>query len=51
MLASATMTLQKMGKHTDVMLAVGVLAILMIMMVPLPTWIMDMLLALNIALL
>ncbi|MDQ6989179.1 MAG: flagellar biosynthesis protein FlhA [Mariprofundaceae bacterium] len=49
MFASATLTLQRMGKHTDVMLAVGVLAILMIMMVPLPTWVMDMLLAVNIA--
>ncbi|MDX8384371.1 MAG: flagellar biosynthesis protein FlhA [Ghiorsea sp.] len=38
-----------MAKHTDVMLAVGVLGILMIMMVPLPTFIMDMLLAINIA--
>jgi len=49
MLASATITLQKMTKHTDVILAVGVLAVLMIMMVPLPTWMMDMLLAINIA--
>ena len=49
MLASATLTLQRMSKHTDVMLAVGVLAIIMIMMVPLPTWIMDFLLAINIA--
>ncbi|MDQ6983858.1 MAG: flagellar biosynthesis protein FlhA [Ghiorsea sp.] len=49
MLASATLTLRRMSKHTDVMLAVGVLAVIMIMMVPLPTWIMDALLALNIA--
>jgi len=49
MLASATLTLQRMTKHTDVMLAVGVLAVIMIMMVPLPTWIMDFLLAINIA--
>ncbi|MDX8388696.1 MAG: flagellar biosynthesis protein FlhA [Ghiorsea sp.] len=49
MLASATMTLRRMSKHTDVLLAVGVLAVLMIMMVPLPTWIMDVLLAINIA--
>ncbi|WP_038248895.1 flagellar biosynthesis protein FlhA [Ghiorsea bivora] len=49
MLASATLTLQRMSKHTDVMLAVGVLAVIMIMMVPLPTWIMDFLLAINIA--
>jgi len=38
-----------MSKHTDVMLAVGVLTVIMIMMVPLPTWIMDTLLAINIA--
>ena len=49
MLASATLTLQRMSKHTDVMLAVGVLAVIMIMMVPLPTWMMDFLLAINIA--
>jgi len=49
MLANATLTLQRLSKHTDVMLAVGVLAIIMIMMVPLPTWVMDALLALNIA--
>ncbi|MDQ6980394.1 MAG: flagellar biosynthesis protein FlhA [Ghiorsea sp.] len=49
MLASATQTLQRMSKHTDVMLAVGVLGVIMIMMVPLPTWIMDFLLAINIA--
>ncbi len=49
MLATATLTLQRMSKHTDVMLAVGVLAVLMIMMVPLPTWVMDALLAVNIA--
>ena len=49
MLATATMTIQRMSRHTDVLLAVGVLAVLMIMMVPLPTWIMDILLAINIA--
>jgi len=49
MLAQATLTLQRMGKHVDVMLAVGVLLILMIMIVPLPTWVMDALLAVNIA--
>jgi flagellar biosynthesis protein FlhA len=49
MLASASLTLQRMSKHTDVILAVGVLAVIMIMMVPLPTWMMDALLAINIA--
>ncbi len=49
MLASTTLTLQRMSKHTDVMLAVGVLAVIMVMMVPLPTWMMDFLLAMNIA--
>ncbi|MDQ6994772.1 MAG: FHIPEP family type III secretion protein, partial [Mariprofundaceae bacterium] len=41
--------LKGMGRHTDVMLAVGVLLILLIMMVPLPLWLMDILLAFNIA--
>ena len=45
---AAVLTLKKMGRHTDVMLAVGVLAILLIMMVPLPLWLMDILLAMNI---
>jgi len=36
-------------RHTDVLLAVGVLGILLIMMVPLPTWLMDVFLAANIA--
>jgi len=45
---AAVLTLKKMGRHTDVMLAVGVLAVLLIMMVPLPLWLMDILLALNI---
>ena len=49
MLSSATITLQRISKHTDVMLAMGVLMVIMIMMVPLPTWVMDTLLALNIA--
>lgn len=39
---------QLMGRQADVLLAVGVLIILLIMMVPLPTVIMDMLLAINI---
>ncbi len=46
---AAVLTLKKMGRHTDVMLAVGVLGVLLIMMVPLPLWLMDVLLALNIA--
>ncbi len=49
MLANATLTWQRMSKHTDVMLAVGVLAVIMIMMVPLPTLVMDFLLAINIS--
>jgi len=45
---AAVMTLQRIGRQPDVMLAVGVLCILMVMIVPLPTWLMDVLLAANI---
>ncbi|GAV19420.1 flagellar biosynthesis protein FlhA [Mariprofundus micogutta] len=45
---SAAMTLQRIGRQPDVMLAVGVLGILMVMIVPLPPWLMDVLLAANI---
>jgi len=48
MQAVATMMMQRFGRHTDIMLAAGVLAVLMIMVIPLPTWLMDMLLATNI---
>ena len=49
MQAAAVLKLQSMMRHTDVLLAVGVLGILMIMMVPLPLWLMDILLATNLA--
>ena len=49
MQAIATMAFKRMAGHSDVMLAVGVLGILMIMVVPLPTVLMDMLLAVNIS--
>lgn len=49
MLALASMAFKRIGSHSDVMLAVGVLGILMIMIVPLPTVLMDMLLAMNIS--
>ncbi len=49
MQAIATMTFKRMASHSDVMLAIGVLGILMIMVVPLPTVLMDMLLAINIS--
>jgi len=49
MQAAAVLKLQSMMRHTDVLLAVGVLGILMIMMVPLPLWLMDILLAANLA--
>ncbi len=49
MQAIATMAFKRMTSHSDVMLAVGVLGILMIMIVPLPTVLMDMLLAINIS--
>ena len=48
MQAAAAITLQRITRHPDVMLAVGVLGILMVMIVPLPTWLMDVLLATNI---
>jgi len=48
MQAAAAITLQRISRHPDVMLAIGVLAILMVMIVPLPTWLMDVLLAANI---
>jgi len=48
MQAAAALTLQRFGRHTDVMLAVGVLLVLLIMMVPMPTWLMDVMLAANI---
>ncbi len=49
MYKAAALFTQRMGSHTDIMLAVGVLTILSIMLVPLPTWLMDMFLALNIS--
>ncbi len=48
MQAAATLAIQRFGRHTDVMLAVGVLLVLLIMMVPMPTWLMDVMLAANI---
>ena len=47
MQSAATMTLQRLGKQPDIMLAIGVLGVLLVMMVPLPTWLMDILLAAN----
>ena len=41
--------LNRLVKHTDVLLAVGVVTILGVMIVPLPTYIMDLLLTLNIS--
>lgn len=49
MQAIAAMSFKRMGNHSDAILAVGVLVILMIMVVPLPTVLMDMLLAVNIS--
>jgi flagellar biosynthesis protein FlhA len=45
---SMALTWQKVLRNTDVLLAGGVLGVLLIMMVPLPTWLMDLLLAANI---
>ncbi|ATX78599.1 flagellar biosynthesis protein FlhA [Mariprofundus aestuarium] len=49
MQAIASRAFKSMGGNSDVMLAVGVLAVLMIMVVPLPTVLMDMFLAINIS--
>ncbi|MDQ6963758.1 MAG: flagellar biosynthesis protein FlhA [Mariprofundales bacterium] len=43
------MNISSISRHADVMLASGVLLVLMIMMVPLPLWLMDMLLAINLS--
>ncbi len=48
MQAAATLVFQKFGRNADVVLAIGVLGILLIMMVPMPTWLMDVFLAANI---
>lgn len=48
MQTAAALTLQKIGRQPDIMLAIGVLGVLLVMMVPLPTWLMDVLLAANI---
>ncbi|MDQ6967099.1 MAG: flagellar biosynthesis protein FlhA [Mariprofundaceae bacterium] len=48
MASAASITLGRIGRQTDVLLAIGVLGILLVMMVPLPTWLMDVLLAANI---
>ncbi|MFQ5518846.1 MAG: FHIPEP family type III secretion protein, partial [Mariprofundus sp.] len=47
MASAATMTLQRIGRQPDILLAITVLGILLVMMIPLPTWLMDVLLALN----
>ena len=44
----AALNWQRVARNTDVLLAAGVLGVLLIMMVPLPTWLMDVLLAANI---
>jgi len=45
---SAALTWQRILRNSDVVLASAVLGVLLIMMVPLPTWLMDVLLAANI---
>jgi len=42
------MTFNRIAKQPDILLAISVLGILLVMMVPLPTWLMDVLLAANI---
>jgi len=41
-------SLRQLGRQGDVMLALGVFAILVVLLVPLPTWLVDILLALSI---
>ncbi len=48
MQSSTALTWQGVMRNSDVLLAGGVLGILLIMMVPLPLWLMDLLLAANI---
>jgi len=48
MQATVALTWQRVLRNTDVLLAGGVLGVLLIMMVPLPTWLMDVFLAANI---
>jgi len=50
MQATAVLAFQRMGRNADVVLAIGVLGVLLIMMVPMPTWLMDVMLAANITL-
>jgi len=50
MQATAVLAFQRMGRNADVVLAIAVLGVLMIMMVPMPTWLMDIMLAANITL-
>ncbi|MBI2506082.1 MAG: flagellar biosynthesis protein FlhA [Candidatus Latescibacteria bacterium] len=45
-----TQLLRNLGKHTDVLMAVGLIAILGMMIIPLPTFLMDFFLTLNISL-
>jgi len=47
MQSAATMTLKRFSNQPDIMLSIAVLGILLVMMVPLPTWLMDILLAAN----
>jgi len=47
MQSAATMTLKRFSNQPDIMLSIAVLGVLLVMMVPLPTWLMDILLAAN----
>ncbi len=44
---AATISLKRFSNQPDIMLSIAVLGILLVMMVPLPTWLMDILLAAN----
>jgi flagellar biosynthesis protein FlhA len=48
--ASKTLSLDMLGNHTDMMVAAGIISILLVMILPLPPRLLDLLLALNITL-
>ena len=49
MAQNSIISLQQFKKYADVLMAIGVMLILSIMIIPLPSWLLDLFLALNIA--
>jgi flagellar biosynthesis protein FlhA len=47
---SKTISLETLSSNTDVMVAAGIIGILLVMIIPLPPWLLDLMLALNITL-